>query len=77
MDHKFLFYFCNLACIWVSVNMQNGSLKSSHMLHILELLVCELVSGLVLTELMLRVNQMMILTALITSRNDQKIAAIR
>ena len=52
--------------------MQNGSLKSSHML-----LVCELVSGLVLTELMLRVNQMMILTALITSRNDQKIAAIR
>ena len=52
--------------------MQNGSLK-----FILELLVCELVSGLVLTELMLRVNQMMILTALITSRNDQKIAAIR
>ena len=57
--------------------MQNGSLKSSHMLHILELLVCELVSGLVLTELMLRVNQMMILTALITSHNDQKIATIR
>ena len=77
MDHKFLFYFCNLACIWVSVKMQNGSLKSSHMLHILELLVCELVSGLVLTELMLRVNQMMILTVLITSRNHQKIAAIR
>ena len=34
-------------------------------------------AGLVLTELIRSVNQMMILTALITSRNDQKIAAIR